>query len=273
MVLEAERWGLPVTLDLDEGYWHLHHPEQPWDRDRLASAWDIPACKAQIWSFCNSSNLQLLSNPQLHLGIAEAQWAGRGRRGRTWHSPYGRHLYLSVAVTPPVSAPGTLPLVAALGVFLVLREWIPDLWVKWPNDLWVGQRKLGGVLMEGRRQGAQQRWVLGLGINVLEDVALPDSAVCLARLGVSWTRRELADLVLRQWQADFALLEGGGFDEFTDRWNAADRLSGKPATICQEGEERQIIALGVTSDGRLLIQEGQHKRLVSAGDIRIRPLP
>ncbi len=273
LIPEAERWGLPVSLDPDQGHWHLHHPEQTWNSERLAAAWGILPCETQVWPFCDSSNLQLLANPQWHLGIAEAQWAGRGRRGRTWHSPYGRHVYLSVSVTPPASTPGTLPLVAALGVFQVLMTEIPDLWVKWPNDLWAGRKKLGGVLMEGRRQGDQQRWVLGLGINVLEDGTLPDNAACLAGLGMIWTRQELAESVLRQWRADFTLLEGSGFGQFADLWNAADGLSGKPATICQEGEERQILALGVASDGRLLIQEGHHTRLVSAGDIHIRPIP
>ena len=118
---------------------------------------------------------------------AVEQTAGRGSRGRPWSSPRGG-LWLSVICRPP-GGPATevLSLRVALAAASVLEgAGVPGVRIKWPNDLMLGERKLGGILCEARWTGDQLGWiVIGLGINVQNAPAggLRDTAVSLAAAG------------------------------------------------------------------------------------------
>jgi BirA family transcriptional regulator, biotin operon repressor / biotin---[acetyl-CoA-carboxylase] ligase len=124
--------------------------------------------------------------------IADRQSAGRGRHGRRWISPQG-NLYLSVLVEPEL-APEALtvfPLVAGLAVAEALLEWGTDPRLKWPNDVWLGGRKVAGVLAEGVAGEGRTSIVLGIGVNVNADpeVTAPelgDSAVSLHAATGRW---------------------------------------------------------------------------------------
>jgi len=102
---------------------------------------------------------------------ARAQTQGRGTKGRTWHSPAGGGLYMSVILRPPAADLSLLPLAAGLGV----RDGILDAGgvrtrLKWPNDLVWNKRKLGGILCEARGGDGPDRFaVLGIGLNLTQD--------------------------------------------------------------------------------------------------------
>lgn len=102
--------------------------------------------------------------------IADRQSAGRGRHGRRWVSPRG-NLYLSVLVEPvlPPRLLTVVPLVAGLAVAEALLEWGADPRLKWPNDVWLGERKVAGVLAEGVAGEDRTSIVLGIGVNVNAD--------------------------------------------------------------------------------------------------------
>jgi BirA family biotin operon repressor/biotin-[acetyl-CoA-carboxylase] ligase len=102
--------------------------------------------------------------------IADRQSAGRGRHGRRWVSPSG-NLYLSVLIEPrlPPEALTVIPLVAGLAVAEALLEWSADARLKWPNDVWLGGRKVAGVLAEGVGGEERTSIVLGIGVNVNAD--------------------------------------------------------------------------------------------------------
>jgi BirA family biotin operon repressor/biotin-[acetyl-CoA-carboxylase] ligase len=102
--------------------------------------------------------------PSGYAVVAESQSAGRGRLDRTWVSPPGGDLYLSMVLRPPLPA-RSAPLLA-LHAAAALAEAL-GVQVKWPNDLVAGSRKLGGILAEMEAEGDRVRWiVLGLGLNV-----------------------------------------------------------------------------------------------------------
>lgn len=117
---------------------------------------------------------------------ARVQTAGRGRRGRTWHSPAGG-LWMSVVCRP--SDPGGvehLSLRVGLAVAQTLERLFPDLprlTVKWPNDVLLGGRKLAGILCEARWEGATPAWVIAaVGLNVCNPIPdeVADQAIRLA---------------------------------------------------------------------------------------------
>jgi BirA family biotin operon repressor/biotin-[acetyl-CoA-carboxylase] ligase len=108
--------------------------------------------------------------PDGHVVVADCQRAGRGSRGNTWSSPAGKDLYLSIIDRPKLVA-NALPLLslaAGLGVAHAVETLVggwPNTLVKWPNDVWLGQRKCAGILVESR-SGRQAAVVIGIGLNV-----------------------------------------------------------------------------------------------------------
>lgn len=112
------------------------------------------------------------------LVLAEEQSGGRGRSGRVWRSAPGAGLWLSL-VERPRTADGLDVLSLRVGLRLapVLERWTAGpVALKWPNDLFVGGRKLAGVLIEARWRGAQPDWVaIGVGINLVAPRDLPDA--------------------------------------------------------------------------------------------------
>lgn len=114
--------------------------------------------------------------------IATQQQAGRGQWGRTWESSTGG-LYLSVAIAPPIPADQTAQITVATiwGLACLLRQHHIPAWLKWPNDLLVGGKKLGGLLIETHCQGQQvQTAVLGIGMNWQNQV--PEQAINLHQI-------------------------------------------------------------------------------------------
>jgi len=121
------------------------------------------------------------SNPPVHgtALVARRQVAGRGRQGSAWHAEPGRHLAMTVLLRPTTTDPAMLPLInqkVSLGVAKAVNRLAPDLAVriKWPNDLFVGTRKLAGILIENILSGKTVTCMMaGIGLNVNEEV-FPD---------------------------------------------------------------------------------------------------
>ena len=138
--------------------------------------------------------------------MAGAQTAGRGRLGRTFQSPEGSGLYLSVLYRPDKQQLLTLTALAAAAICQTVEKLTGlDVGIKWPNDLVVGGRKLGGILTEGamNADGTVDHVLLGIGLNVHHTAAdfagdVADMAVSLHMLGADVSRKALAEALLRQ---------------------------------------------------------------------------
>jgi BirA family biotin operon repressor/biotin-[acetyl-CoA-carboxylase] ligase len=184
--------------------------------------------------------------------VAAEQTGGRGSRGRPWASPRGG-LWLSVLFRPNV-APGLelLSLRAGLAVAQALESLgAPTVGLKWPNDLMLGERKLGGILCEARWQGSAPGWVaVGLGLNVANEIP-PRLRAVATRLISVLTGVSPEDLLapvlaaLRQVDADAGPLTA---DERT-RFKSRDWLHGRPLRAPAEG-----VAAGLSPDGALLVR-------------------
>lgn len=127
---------------------------------------------------------------------ADAQTEGRGRRGRAWASPPGENLYASVVLRPDVVRRdfGAIGLAVAVGI----ADGLPiDVELKWPNDLMVRGRKLGGILCESRWLGARPDVVVGFGINVHQRVFDGDIAAIATSLALCDAAASRVDVLAR----------------------------------------------------------------------------
>jgi BirA family transcriptional regulator, biotin operon repressor / biotin---[acetyl-CoA-carboxylase] ligase len=200
--------------------------------------------------------------------VAEHQSAGRGRRGRAWHSPGGAGIYVSVLRTMrlPFEAITRCTLGAAVAACEACRTaGARDVAIEWPNDLVHRGRKLGGILCELRSSGpATSDLVVGTGINVLEPVEprpgdLGERATSLARAcGASMLdREELLVAYLERLGQVLDQIGGPGWSDLRARWAAlAPRSSGASVRIATEGGEPSLCGTtaGVDDDGALLVR-------------------
>ena len=183
--------------------------------------------------------------------VADEQAAGRGSRGRTWTSPRGG-LWLSVLARPATARLELLSLRAGLAVAEQLeRVGAGGIGLKWPNDLMLGERKVGGILCEARWQGGALAWVvMGVGLNVSNPPAraLADIATHLASIAPSLSPAALAEPIvgaLRTVEAVAGPLTRSEAARFSRR----DWLFGRPVEAPQAG-----VAKGIDVDGALLVR-------------------
>ena len=183
---------------------------------------------------------------------ASEQLQGRGSRGRTWHSPVGG-LWLSVLFRP-AAAEGVEVISVRVGLAVAdaIQGLVPEpLQLKWPNDLMLQGRKVGGVLCEARWQGEALAWVaVGVGMNVRNTVPdeLDGVAMSLATLEPRITLEEITDPILaalRELDVGAARLSGAELERFARR----DWLRGRTISAPVAGTVR-----GVAQDGALVVQ-------------------
>jgi len=208
--------------------------------------------------------------------LAETQTAGRGRMGRAWFSPPGAGLYVSAVFRPGAQAATPLfTLVAGVALADALREStrLPVL-IKWPNDLVVGRRKLGGILAEGSaRQGALRHVIVGFGIN-LRPAALPpeiaDRATSVeTELGRPVDRGQVLVAALAALAAGYDDLRASRFDAILNRWRAlAPGSVGVPVEWGEPAGVRRGTTIGVDDDGALLVRAGDGIERIIAGEVR-----
>lgn len=213
--------------------------------------------------------------------VAEEQTAGRGRRGRTWASPPGRNLYVSVALVPALAAEEAwqLGLATALAVADACEEAAPVA-LKWPNDVVAAGdgRKLGGLLIETMAEADRLRGaVLGIGINVNWRRAempaeLREQATSLADVaGEPVDREALLARLLEALGTETAAVEAGASP--LDRYRA--RCSTLGSDIEVETAEGRVTGRAVDLDptGALVIEDGDgRRRTISSGEVtRVRP--
>ena len=218
--------------------------------------------------------------------VAEQQSAGRGRLGRNWESQRGASLTFSLGMGLAPSDWSGLSLAVGSSVANSLdpmpAEGAARIRLKWPNDLWLDERKLGGILIETASQAAQRYVIIGIGINICTPdwtLALPGSA---ATPGVAATGLDaLAQPAGRGLDAASALqaivpdllaavarFETRGFAAFEAAFADRDVLAGR---MVQLSDGRCGTALGVSSGGALRVQTDTGLQEVSSAEVSVRP--
>jgi BirA family biotin operon repressor/biotin-[acetyl-CoA-carboxylase] ligase len=283
-------FGATLHAVKNRGY-RLTHGGEPLDpakiRERLAretrehvtsveAAWSIP-----------STNTVLLerANPKSgtsEVFLAEYQTAGRGRRGRAWLAPPGGAICLSLSWTfseVPQDL-GALGLVIGVCALRALKELgVSGAALKWPNDLLIGERKLGGVLIELRAESAGPACVvIGIGLNValgaavLKQIAESGTAATdLASAGPATpSRNAVAAALISACLRGVLEFERAGLKPFMEEWRAADALRGRPVNVSAADGMAKGLARGIDLHGALLVETPQGVRRFISGDVTVR---
>lgn len=209
---------------------------------------------------------------------AERQTAGRGRRGRTWHSPSGLNIAMTALLRPEL-APQDAGLITIMAA-VVAAEGIeratglrPTL--KWPNDILLDGKKLCGILTEMAADPERIDWiVLGMGCNV-NPQALPDDIADIAislrmALGRKVDRAELAAAILESLETWHDRLVKRGAAAILDAWRAGPNILGRTVTVHPPPPAAPVtgVAEDLAGDGSLLLRLSEGKeRLILAGDL------
>lgn len=236
----------------------------------LARRWGVPQCVMfrRLASTLDAiHDLGAQGAPQATTVLAEEQTAGRGRDGRTWHSPPGG-VWLGMLLRPERIQPGAVSIRAGLAVADAVDALLgqPAARLKWPNDVLLDDRKLGGILCEGRWQGERHQWLaVGVGVNVCNplpaDVGQGAIALCERIPGVR--RLQLLDRLVPA----LGRLAAGGpalSPEECAAFAARDWLRGRRIRSPAAGR-----AGGLRPDGALLVDLGAGSIGVREGHVEL----
>ena len=211
---------------------------------------------------------------------AEQQSAGRGRRGRPWVSPYASNLYVSLLwkFTQGAAALEGLSLAVGVAVARALQACdVPNVKLKWPNDVLCDGAKLGGILLEMNGDAAGSCWVvIGVGLNV----AMPEAAA--GTIDQAWTdiktitnnqhprRNRILAALLNELLPLVADFEQQGFTRWREEWQSLDALSGAPVVLHAGDVPLGGIARGVDARGALQLETATGVQSVYGGEISLR---
>jgi BirA family biotin operon repressor/biotin-[acetyl-CoA-carboxylase] ligase len=241
-----------------------------------AAAIVVPGVDVRVVERCSSTNdvlLKTISEKPVLL-VAEEQTAGRGRRGRRWHSAPGAGVTFSLGrrVRRPVRELAALSLVAGVAAVRALRALgVRAAGLKWPNDLVVDGAKLGGILVETRSQSAAAHAVIGIGINcrrtpgldrrLQRQIAFLDEFASVSRNRVI---QETALALLKALEA----FEAGGLDAVRADWEAMDAHAGQRLRVrLANGRVLTGMADGLAHDGSLRLMTRTGVRAIASGRV------
>ena len=258
-----------------------HHLETIWQRVVPV----LPGFTVELLASVDSTNTELMRRArdgwmEPVLLAAEEQTAGRGRLGKGWYSRAGQSLTFSLAL--PLAPSNWSGLSLAVGVSLA-EQLHPEVRLKWPNDLWLHQRKLGGILVETASRGedpqGRRMVVIGVGINISRPEAdvLPEQApgamtamapAGLSEVCVGQTAGETLEAIVPALVQDVQHFAAAGFAAFAARFAQRDALAGQ-CVLLSDG--RQGRALGVDGSGALRVEVDGTAQAISSAEVSVRP--
>jgi BirA family biotin operon repressor/biotin-[acetyl-CoA-carboxylase] ligase len=215
--------------------------------------------------------------------VADRQTKGRGRREvggdrRVWFSPGRANIYMSLLLRPdlqPAEA-STITLAAAVGCAdAIVGETDADVWVKWPNDLYVGDLKLGGILTEANSGDGELDSVivgLGLNVNVTADQVPDELSDIMTSLqietGERWDRMSLAFALRENLLERAEQFAESGLAGIIEDLRSYDRTPGRTVEVQQNGDWVEGVSRGIADDGTLVVEVRGENVEVQAGEVR-----
>ncbi len=272
-------WGVDVFTVPGKGY-SLPEPIQLLNAKQILGQLD--GGSVAVLPVIDSTNQYLLDRiGELKSGdacIAEYQQAVPWSPGRKWFSPFGANLYLSMfwrLEQGPAAAIG-LSLVIGIVMAEVLRKLGADkVRVKWPNDLYLQDRKLAGILVElTGKTGDAAQIVIGAGINMamrrVEESVVNQGWITLQEAGINLDRNTLATMLIRELRAALELFEQEGLAPYLSRWEKLDNFINRPVKLIIGDKEIFGISRGIDKQGALLLEQDGIIKPWMGGEISLR---
>ncbi|MDU6926988.1 bifunctional biotin--[acetyl-CoA-carboxylase] ligase/biotin operon repressor BirA [Franconibacter helveticus 513] len=272
-------WGVDVFTVPGKGY-SLPEPVQLLDEEVIRN--QVQKGSVAVLPVIDSTNQYLLDRlSSLQSGdacIAEYQQAGRGRRGRKWFSPFGANLYLSMYWRLEEGPAAAIGLSLVIGI--VMAEVLHDLGadqvrVKWPNDLYLQDRKLAGILVElTGKTGDAAQIVIGAGINLamrrVESEVVNQGWINLQEAGIKIDRNKLAVRLINELRVALEQFEKEGLSPFLMRWEKLDNFIHRPVKLIIGDREIFGISRGIDEQGALLLEQNGAIKAWVGGEISLR---
>ena len=246
----------------------------------------------QLYDYIDSTNSAMLRRHEVrrhevrrhsqagaanHLILTEFQSAGRGRRGKVWLGDYGRNIAMTLGIElqTNLNALGGLSSVVGLALLQALELEGVHAQLKWPNDVWVKEQKLAGILVELVPTKTGTLAVVGIGVNVdltnAQASKIDQSVTSLRRLGASISRDDLVVAVCTSLLKNFDVYSRDGFAPFLEAFDSAHCLHDQAAIVVLGGESQEGIVRGVDITGGLRIEQNGVTRVVTSGEVSLRP--
>ncbi|MCX8581016.1 bifunctional biotin--[acetyl-CoA-carboxylase] ligase/biotin operon repressor BirA [Gilliamella sp. B3482] len=269
-------WGITLSSVQGKGYC-LASPIDLLDKVKIDNDYGADS-HVEVLPIIESTNQYLLDNiEKLQTGdscVAEFQSKARGRRGRQWFAPFGSNLYFSMywRLEQGIAAAMGLSLVVGVVIADTLREISgQDIKVKWPNDLYLNDQKLAGILVElAGKTGDCAHVVIGVGVNLMMNN--PDTTIVnqkWANLG-KVDRNLLVAKVAKNLKVKLRDFEQHGLTPFLNDWQRLDNFVGRPVKLLIGDDVIRGVAKGINEQGALLLEQNGKTNAFIGGEISLR---
>ncbi len=227
----------------------------------------------------NDTVMQRLADSECSelLCTAEMQTAGKGRRGRSWVSPFGRNIYVTYGrfLQRDLSDLGGLSIVVGMQAVDTLRGFgLEGIGLKWPNDILLAGGKLGGILVELKPQEKRGIGIAaGMGINFMlsdRDTGAIDQAWSVIGDRAVVSRNQFLGEFTAKLISAFELFNKEGFQPFADAWHRYDAYPGEVVRILRGQSEYEGVNAGIDGEGNLLLQTDEGLQSHNAGEVSMR---
>ena len=214
---------------------------------------------------------------------AQHQTSGKGRKGRKWISTDGSNLYFSLIIKEPnikTSELSGIPQLMALAVYKTLHKaGIKKSWIKWPNDVFVEDKKICGILCESRFKGTEiDALIIGVGVNVnssqenLSQIDVPATSIHIeSNDKAPYNSDELLHVILNYFDKDYqTCLNENNRISFKEEWRNASNLIGKPVKLLDDEKEIFGTVADFSTTGEIILQTERGFQTYSYGDLSLR---
>ncbi len=277
--------GLPLQESSDGVFSLITHTELITE-EQVRSILDDKALsqikKIECLKIIDSTNALLLRaelpSEGCHLAIAECQLEGKGRRGNHWLTPFGSQLALSMGCRiRDLTGVQTLPLFLGMSLVEKLQGLgFHGLGLKWPNDLYLYGKKMGGILVETSKDASGWKIVIGVGLNLSQDASLEqqiDQPVAFLNsqpVSEQYGRHELVGFIVESILTARSQQEQGV--DLQEGWSSMDLCHGKAVRVITDEGVLTGVGAGITRQGAFILntEDGTGTRAFHSGEISLR---
>ena len=231
-----------------------------------------------IFEEIGSTNDYLLENSKknkISICLTESQTKGRGRNSKEWQSPKYENIYMSISFSTNQDLKffSSFSLVTALSVQKALTKHKFDTKIKWPNDIYINSKKVGGILIETLSKDKNNIVVVGIGLNVFMKSNLKIdrewTSLILENESMSIDRNKIISDIANELLIDKKTFEEKGFGAFRKNFNELNILKNKKVSL-SNSQYDDVVALDVNEDGSLNVKTKSEIRKIFSGEVSIR---